>query len=245
MLSKKPKNKRWQQLLRFLTIFTIILISSIYSSLVPSHLVQAETDNKDKSVFDSLPENQTTKDSKTNEKDNTPTPLEEQEEVGTVDNQFGVFDFFNVIFALFLVLMLLYVTLRFIKKKNQTYSFTRTMMNLGGTSLGGNRSIQLVKIGDRVLILGVGEDIQLLKEIESKEEIERIISQQQNEVQQTLQPSDLISKLMVQVKSFGKEERKTSQDSFKSILSKQLSEISNGRKKILEELDRKGKQDNE
>jgi flagellar protein FliO/FliZ len=234
-------------LLRFLTIFTFVLICTLSSPLVLTQFVQAETDNKDKSVFDSLPENQTSEDTETenNEQNDIPPLLDEQKEAST-DKQFGVFDFLNVIFALFLVLMLLYVTLRFIKKKNQTYTYTKMMMNLGGTSLGGNRSVQLVKIGDRILILGVGEDIQLLKEIESEEEIARILSQQQSEVQQMLQPSDLVSKLLGQVKAFRKEgQGQSSQDNFKTILSKQLSELSNGRKNILQELDRKGKQDNE
>jgi flagellar protein FliO/FliZ len=237
------RNKRWQQLLRFLTIFTLILVIGLISPVVQLSVHAGTDDNK--SVSDALKENQKKEDKGTNEENDAPSPLlVEEGEATTVDHQFSAFDFFNVIFALFLVLMLLYVTLRFIKKKNQTYTYTKTMMNLGGTSLGGNRSVQLVKIGDRILILGVGEDIQLLKEIDSDEEVEQILTSQQNEVQQMLQPSDLVSKILGQVKALRKENQ-VADDSFKSILSKQLSELSNGRKKMLQEIDRKGKRNDE
>jgi flagellar protein FliO/FliZ len=219
---------------------------------VQTNIVQAGTDDNT-SVYDALKkdkkennENSTTTEDK-NEKENEAeplTPLNKEEQLDTPDNEFGAFDFLNILFALFLVLTLLYVTLRFIKKKNQSYTTTRTMMNLGGTSLGGNRSVQLVKVGERLLVVGVGEDIQLLKEIDSKEEIEQILSGQQNEVQQMLQPTDLISKIIEQFRNF-KDENRSEGNDFKSHLTKQLSEISKGRKKILQELEKKGKQDNE
>jgi flagellar protein FliO/FliZ len=222
-----------------LRIIKVIIFTFIFCLLLPlDHLdVQAETDDGNKSVAETFEENA----EKENNENNTepPTPFNGDEEVETIDNQFGAFDFFNVIFALFLVLMLLYVTLRFIKKKNQTYGFTKTMMNLGGTSLGNNRSVQLVKVGDRILVVGVGEDIQLLKEIDSEEEIQQILSQQQNDVQQLLQPSDIISKLVQQVKGYKKQNDKQ-QDSFKSLLASQLSDLSKGRKNLLQELDKKG-----
>ncbi len=161
-----------------------------------------------------------------------------------VDSQFTVFDFFNLIFALFLVFMLLYVTLRFIKKRNQTYDPTKTMINLGGTSLGNNRSVQLVKVGERILVLGVGESIQLLKEIESEDEIKQIINQQQNDVQHLLQSGDIFTKVIQQLKS-RKNEQRESDSSFKSILSSQLSELASGRKKLLEELKEKGNKSND
>ena len=45
-----------------------------------------------------------------------------------------------------------------------------------GTTLGANRSVQLIKIGNQLLIVGVGENIQLLKEIDDEQEYEQIIS---------------------------------------------------------------------
>ncbi|MBM6618433.1 flagellar biosynthetic protein FliO [Bacillus suaedaesalsae] len=238
-------------MLRKLIFIMIIMITCLLSPLVQHENVQAGADDN-ASVFDSLEkekkqenDNSTTTEDKTDETTEDPlTPLEDEEAIETPDTSFGAFDFINLLFSLFLVLALLYVTLRFIKKKNQAFTYTKTMMNLGGTSLGANRSVQLVKVGDRILVVGVGEDIQLLKEIDSKEEIEQILKSQQNEVQQMLQPTDIISKVVEKIKDFKGDHRKEQHD-FKSHLTKQLSELSNGRKVILKELEKKGKQDNE
>lgn len=214
----------------------------VFHILPLEHLtVQAKTTDK-ASVADFIEKDKTTEDDTKSPTDES-FPLEE-EEVEPIKRQFGFTDFFNLLFALFLVLMLLFVTLRFIKKKNQTYGLTKNMMNLGGTSLGGNRSVQLVKIGNRILVVGVGENIQLLIEIDSEEEVRQIISQQQNDVQQMLQPSAIFTKLFELAKDYRKKENK-SQDNFKSILASHLSDLSKGRKKLLEELDQKGKKNNE
>ena len=58
------------------------------------------------------------------------------------------------------------------------------MENLGGNALGANRSVQVIKVGNRLLIVGVGENIQLLKEIEDGQEYEQIISEYNNQINQ-------------------------------------------------------------
>ena len=63
----------------------------------------------------------------------------------------------------------------FISKKTKSYQKANFIENLGGTNLGSNRSIQLVKVGNRVLIVGVGEDIQLLTEIEDEAERKQLL----------------------------------------------------------------------
>ncbi|WP_456275486.1 flagellar biosynthetic protein FliO [Bacillus sp. AK128] len=221
----------------------LVIITILFSILLPLEgqlVLAAEGDDENKTVYEEFEEspevNENEEESPINE------PVEQPVEEQLANNQFTFFDFLNLIFALFLVLMLLYVTLRFIKKKNQTYDSTKTMANLGGTSLGNNRSVQLVKVGDRILIVGVGENIQLLKEIDSEEEINRILSQQQQDVQQLLQPGDILTKIMDQFKSSKQKEKQENQNqSFKSVLASQLSELSKGRKKLLDELDEKGK----
>jgi flagellar protein FliO/FliZ len=222
----------------------IVIVSVLLSLLLPLNgnvFHAAEVNDENKTVEQILKEN---KEESITEKDDTVldnNPIDDTPGESIPDSQFTFFDFLNLIFALFLVLMLLYVTLRFIKKKNQTYDFTRTMANLGGTSLGNNRSVQLVKVGDRILVVGVAENIQLLKEIDSEEEIKQILSQQQNDVQQILQPADIITKLVQQVKGYKKREIPNQDSSFKSMFATQLAELSKGRKKILKELDEEGK----
>lgn len=87
------------------------------------------------------------------------------------------FDFVKMIFALAFVLALIYFLLKFVKNKNRYISGTKYLENLGGTSLGQNRSIQIVKAGNRILILGVSDSIQLLKEIDDPAEMEIIMNE--------------------------------------------------------------------
>ena len=58
---------------------------------------------------------------------------------------------------------------------------------MGGTGLGGNRSIQLVKVGDRILIVGVGEDIQLLTEIKDEAERNQLLDEYNQKIEQMIQ----------------------------------------------------------
>ena len=48
------------------------------------------------------------------------------------------------------------------------------MKNMGGISLGQHKSIQLVVIGESYYLIGVGDDIRLLKEITDPDEIDKL-----------------------------------------------------------------------
>lgn len=63
------------------------------------------------------------------------------------------------------------------QKKNYQMQSSNTMQNIGGIPLGQNKSVQIVRIGDRLLVVGVGENIALLDEIRDEDEIERILNQ--------------------------------------------------------------------
>ena len=71
------------------------------------------------------------------------------EENAVKTNSVGLsfWDFLRMIFAMIFVVALLYFVLRFIGKKTKSYQKANFIENLGGTGLGGNRSVQLVKVG--------------------------------------------------------------------------------------------------
>jgi flagellar protein FliO/FliZ len=147
-------------------------------------------------------------------------------------------DFLRMIFALIFVVALLYFILRFISKKTKAYQKANFIENLGGTNLGANRSIQLVKVGDRVLIVGVGENIQLLTEIEDVEERKQLLAEYNQKVEQMIQPSDFISKLK---NKWVKPE--ASVNSFTTELKTQLDQLKQSRKQLMRKLDEKGRDD--
>lgn len=87
----------------------------------------------------------------------------------------GFFDYIKVLFALVFVLALLLFVLRFLNKKNVTYQQSSGIQNLGGISVGPQKSVQVIKVGSTILIVGVGEDVQVLSSVNDESEVERII----------------------------------------------------------------------
>lgn len=197
--------------------------------------VQAENNTNNQTVDQMFPnsskQSQTVKKGETaatnnNEETNPGMPDSEPLEF---ESQFLWFDFVKMFFALAVVIALIYIILRFINKKNRLFGQMKAMENLGGISLGPNRSIQLIRIGEIVLVVGVGETIQLLKEITSPEEIEQLMSQ--HEVQPIQVGQNLLHKILP--KNNDKYEN-SSIKSFSHMLKGQLEDLAEGRKKVYE-----------
>ncbi|GAK02043.1 flagellar biosynthesis protein FliZ [Geomicrobium sp. JCM 19037] len=49
------------------------------------------------------------------------------------------------------------------------------LQNLGGIQLGQQKSVQVIRVGDRFFIVGVGDSIQLLDEIRDEDEIQQLV----------------------------------------------------------------------
>ncbi|WP_102346934.1 flagellar biosynthetic protein FliO [Bacillus sp. Marseille-P3661] len=222
--------------MRYLLVLTIMAM--LFTPF--GQAVQAETGKTVNDMFNT-PENKNVNEQVEIEQDQNQNKPEtnngnqsEQETTETdipeFESQFSWFDFVKMFFALGIVIALIYIILRFINKKNQLFGQMRAMENLGGLSLGTNRSIQLVRIGERIFVVGVGESIQLLKEITSPEEIEQLTNKTQT------QPLDISQTILNKwLPSKGQQnESKGTQMDFRNLLKDQLSELSEGRKKIYE-----------
>lgn len=206
----------------------IIVLGLVFLQLMlVTFPVQAEDGHVDKSVYDGLGK------PKTEQNNTTETDNVTESQLGS--NELTAGDFFKMIFTTLFVIALIYGLLKFVNKKNKMFNQYKFIENLGGTSLGTNRSIQIVKVGERILVVGVGESIHLLKEIEDSEEISDILEQHNSKLDSMIQPRDIISKFIEKRKST----KSSEQDEFSSILQKQLSDLTQGRKKIVEQLEDK------
>ncbi len=145
------------------------------------------------------------------------------------------FDFIKMIFALLFVLALLYGALKLINSRNKLDS-GRSVENIGGTNLGNNKSLQLVKVGNSVLVVGVGDSINLLKEITDEQEREQLIQSYRERSENMTINSDKLTGLVEKFKGMQKTK---SQSSFSSLLQDQLGQLSKDRKKKLTEMDDK------
>lgn len=156
------------------------------------------------------------------------------------------FDFIKMFIALAFVLLLIYFLLKFVTKRNRLVQQGQSMINLGGTSLGQNKSIQMVKVGERVLVVGVGDSISLLKEIEDENERKELIAAFEQKQEQIVAPKDIVQKLSTYLtQNKQKQSANENGTSFSKAFKEQLDNLKKERTKQLEEVKRKGLNKNE
>ena len=140
---------------------------------LPIGIVQAEVD-QNKSVSDYFdPEKNELQDIENMNVEDEPAAdrLQDGAAVGL-----SGWDYAKSLFALLFVVGLLLALLKFINRKNRMFDQHRMMKNVGGLSLGQHKSIQLVVIGGSYYLIGVGDEVRLLKEITDPKEIEALES---------------------------------------------------------------------
>jgi flagellar protein FliO/FliZ len=131
--------------------------------------VQAEGSSQNKSVFDSVGKNNKNEGTEKKKSDET---------VQTSEGESTFFMIVKLVFMFAVVLGILFLVLRFIQKKSSSFQEGKNLQSLGGIGIGQNRSVQLIKTGNSILVVGVGDTITLLKEITDEEEMQNMLSQQ-------------------------------------------------------------------
>ncbi|WP_096199372.1 flagellar biosynthetic protein FliO [Bacillus sp. FJAT-45350] len=156
-------------------------------------------------------------------------------EEALLENETSFFVIFvQMIGALVVIIALIYIFLKFVNAKSRSFRNHHTIQNLGGVPLGANRSVQMVKIGERILVVGVGETIQLLKEIDSQDEVDMLLNDQNrdNSMSNIEDPVTKASKWISQkVKGSSKSNSKNELE-FGELLDKQFNDVSQSQQKI-------------
>lgn len=94
--------------------------------------------------------------------------------------------FFNIVkmvVALFFILALIYIIVLVLRRRNNFLQQQDIIKNLGGIGLGQNKSIQLIRIGSRIYVVGVGEHVDLMFEITDEEVLEALLTKEMDEVE--------------------------------------------------------------
>ena len=145
-------------------------------------------------------------------------------------------DYIRTLLAFVFVIGLLVWLLRFMNKRNRSFDQNRLMTNMGGVPLGQHKSIQLVKMGNHYFVVGVGENVQLLREIDDPDEIADLLARtdQGNEVRKGIL-SQLYTRFFSKTEKYPNEETTT----FSQVFSTQMAEIKSERKEQFEQLKRK------
>lgn len=141
----------------------------------------------------------------------------------------------KVIFVLAIIIVLFYVLMRYVAKKNKGTMFGNSIRSLGGVPLGQNKSIQIVEIGHSLFIVGVGENIQLLDKIIDADEvayISELLQSSQDERMGFATISKWINKLPSRKSVVEEEVELTS--SFQQVFHDKLQRVSNRNKNVEE-----------
>lgn len=140
-----------------------------------------------------------------------------------------ILNIFKIIFALILVVLLIYIFLTLLKKKNKLSEQNGALENLGGLSVGQQKSIQIIRIGDKVYAIGVGQDVTMLDEIED----EALISQLKENVTSNLEPMSYIQRLLPKKQQTKQKNNKDSQQ-FTDTLKLELDKLKQQRDALMD-----------
>lgn len=83
--------------------------------------------------------------------------------------------FVQVIFSLGFIVLLIYLLLRFLGKR-QTAQSHGPIKIISAAALGNGKTLQVVMIGESLYVIGVGDNVELLRQIEPGDEVDLILS---------------------------------------------------------------------
>lgn len=158
---------------------------------------------------------------------------EEQQVVGS-NNQSLVLDLIKMVFFLFIILLLIYLLLRFLNKRNKLTQQVKALENLGGISVGQNKSIQIIRLGNSFYLIGVGENVQLLHEINDEEVKGQLLHKDETD---HFESNNLISSIFKKIMIADESTTNKSADTnaFNQLFSNELNKLQQTRKKIIDE----------
>ena len=225
---------------KFSLVLSVLLVLS-FGTLLD---VKAATDSNksiDEYYKDLNKDQNNEKESETNIEE-TPETADESVSVGV---SVTAWDYIKMIFALLFVIALLYGILRFVNSRNKTFQTNQLINNLGGVGVGQGKSLQLMQVGNSIFLLGIGEDITLLKEITDPIEIENLtkIYEEKVDIGKSI---PYISELIGRLREKGTSQKKESKEpSFNETFQKRLQEIQKDRSNVLKDWKTKERDNNE
>ena len=228
-----------QRMSGYIRIALILLLGVAIGMPYGEAVVSAAPDHGSESVESYFKSEETEKKSeKTDETGNSHNSETNKAEMSNSNVGVTFGDIFRMFFALLFVSSLLYVLFRIINKKKQGYQRGQQIQNMGGAPLGGDRSVQMVRIGNKIYILGVADSIQLLNVIEDEKEYGEFMEAHNEKLDQQVAPKDMISNLLDKWRQL-KSDRKAS-SSFSSHLQDELDHLKEDRQRLIKEISKKG-----
>ncbi|KOP79041.1 flagellar protein [Lysinibacillus sp. FJAT-14745] len=174
--------------------------------------------------------------------DNTPAAKQASDVQAAGD--ISAWEYIKMVLALIFVVALFYGLMKFLNKRNLNFQRNQLVQNLGGLSLGAQKSVQLLQVGKTLYLVGVGEDVQLLREITDPDEVAALLALY-NERQELATTSPYIAEVFSKFKRKNNESSpaQKKQGSFGDLFEKKISEIKQERSEELEKWKQKENDD--
>ncbi|AVK83180.1 flagellar protein [Lysinibacillus sp. B2A1] len=162
-------------------------------------------------------------------------PAAPQDSKVSAAGDISAWEYIKMVLALIFVVALFYGLMKFLNKRNLNFQRNQLVQNLGGLSLGAQKSVQLLQVGKTLYLVGVGEDVQLLREITDPEEVAALLALY-NERQELAATSPYIAEVFSKFKrkNNGSSSIEQGKDSFGELFEKKISEIKQERNEELE-----------
>jgi flagellar protein FliO/FliZ len=135
-------------------------------------------------------------------------------------------------FALFLIIGFIYLLFRFLNKKQRQFFGKTFVRPLGGCSLGPQKSLQLIQVGSSVYIVGVGENVNLIRHVEDPAEVEELL----NSVDAQFDNSNAMRLPNLLINLIQKNSSQGSAKKFSAVFQDKLQEAKKQRERIKKEL---------
>lgn len=143
------------------------------------------------------------------------------------------FDLVKLFVALAFVLGLIYFLLKVLNRKNKMFQKVRTLENMGGISLGQSKSLQVVRIGERIYVIGVGDNVEMLSEITEEKTKQEILT---GDKEADFNPANLLSFLSSNQKQDKQDNKEASNSKgFQQMFQTELNRLKQGRRKIIQQ----------
>lgn len=214
-------------------LFVLLTVLQLLIVLQPGHIAVASSNAPVSDLFDKKAPNSEDSNRTNTGTDRSDSPADgKPSDSGTVS--LSLWDYLKMVFALLFVVALLYALLKFVNKRNLNYQKNRMIQNHGGISLGQQKSVQVLEIGSRFYLVGVGEDITLLKEITDPSEIE--LFRKNIEEREIAAPAPFVVELWESVKGkYATNKNSASEEKFQDVFQQRLKELKDSRKQGIDE----------
>ncbi|MBP1968089.1 flagellar protein FliO/FliZ [Virgibacillus natechei] len=212
---------------------TILLTSSVFSVHVEAstNVLDCLNGNSDCEELNEVPEEPEM--DEVQDEESQVQNQDEDESVAGSEGSLPLFELVKMFFALLLVLALIYLLLKFLSKRNKLFNQVRSLENLGGISVGQNKSIQIVRIGSKVHLIGVGENVEMLHEITDEEIKSELLHRETNE-ESEFTTSKILSSFLQPNSDRGKRTMNRKNE-FKNQFSIELEKLKQNRKNIIKQ----------